>query len=762
MRGGASAAVALLITSLLALLSGLTRGQDLRETDALCNADGCFVVYFQRRTFLDSWRSCKERGGNLATIKRSEEAASIATLFSTLDLRHSRTKVQVWIGLQRHPRQCDATHSLRGFSWTTGDQDTEYTNWQREDSPSLCLTPRCVVMSYSIHQHADNFKWLDGSCSIPMDGYLCSYAYRAMCPALSSQGVNNAIYNTPFNLLSPLLTHVPFGSVATVPCSGARDQQSVLCTQREDGSVGWSREAPLCSQTPRPHSWCDQNNGGCEHFCRFAGGDFYCECAEGYQLGDDGQSCELSDACGGAPCEFECLPLSDSYRCACPDGYMLAPDDRGCLDVDECLQSPCEHICQNTLGSFQCRCWEGYQLDDQGACEDTDECVNDPCEHACENTLGSHVCHCHLGYSPIPEDRSRCQDIDECRMEDTCQQMCLNYEGGYDCYCEEGFQLLPDLYSCRKIQDGDLQPAVTAPFPWATHQPEPAWVPQDYDWSPEQSHTGWPPSPEEGRSVDWLTDPPTVLNSDVIWVTRAPQEDFLFGLGFEPLPTEAENEEKDTDGLDWKEWVQRSPTLYPRSPVTSTRSTPTPDWYEEEITTVAPSLSTSTISEGAWNWWMELTTSTQSPGGAAESVTAHNTSTDSRDYSPVDVEQPPPGEKSQFSEDEFEVKDGVTHSTTLPTQPVASQIPATEGGGGLDPVQEDRGQKQGSTWLLVGLLVPICILLVVMVVLGVVCCCTRHTAQPRNKNASDCYHWISGAHNKQGAASPSAGAKTQV
>uniref|UniRef100_A0A3Q0S343 C-type lectin domain-containing protein n=1 Tax=Amphilophus citrinellus TaxID=61819 RepID=A0A3Q0S343_AMPCI len=167
-----NSAAAFLSTSLLVLLFGFSSvlAQDLRETDALCNSDGCFVVYFQRKTFLDSWRACKEKGGNLATIKQKEDATTIATLFSTVDLRHSRTKVQVWIGLQRQPRQCTTTHPLRGFSWTTGDQDTEYTNWQNEDSPSLCSVPRCVAVSYSTQVQDDNFKWLDGACVVSVDG----------------------------------------------------------------------------------------------------------------------------------------------------------------------------------------------------------------------------------------------------------------------------------------------------------------------------------------------------------------------------------------------------------------------------------------------------------------------------------------------------------------------------------------------------------------------------------------------------------------
>ncbi|XP_030287695.1 CD248 molecule, endosialin a [Sparus aurata] len=761
-----SNAAALLFISLLALLFGVfsVLGRDLRERDALCTADGCFMVYFQRKTFLDSWRACKEKGGNLATIKRKEDATIIASLFSTLDLRHSRTKVQVWIGLQRQPRQCTSTHPLRGFSWTTGDQDTEYANWQGEDSPRICSVPRCVVMGYSTQEQNDNFKWVDGACSIPVDGYLCHYAYKGMCAALLSEGAGNALYTTPFNLLSTLLTHVPFGSVATVPCpADDKEEQSALCMLKEDGSVGWSRDSPLCSDSPVSHNWCDQDNGGCEHFCRPAGVHFYCECVDGYRLGVNRKNCEVSDVCQGATCEFECLPLSDGYRCACPDGYMLGPDERSCLDVDECLKSPCELLCVNAPGTFECRCREGYHPDDSGRCEDIDECVNDPCEHACENTPGSHICHCHLGFSPVPEDPSQCQDTDECQIPGTCEQMCVNYEGGFECYCEEGYELMSDHYSCHKRREEVDQSAVTPSFPWVTRQPGPVWEPVDYAWNSQ--HTDWPP--EEEQSLDWLTDPPRVLDSDVIWVTSASQGEMPFDLQPDS-PTQVTHADENLDTrLEWSQSEMEvfSTTLYTTLPP-STKTSITPNWYEndeEETTTALPLLSTSTISEGAWNWWKGLSTSSQKPGNSEHSV-------DSIYHSKSEEERYPPNENSKFpggelgEEEKAYVESTHSQNSAVPTQLIPSQPPTSEGGesgDSLDSVSDDKGQKQSSTWLLVGLIVPICIFIVVMVALGIVYC-TRCAVKPRSKNATDCYHWISGAHDKQGAPNPSAGVKTHV
>ncbi|XP_062305369.1 CD248 molecule, endosialin a [Osmerus eperlanus] len=774
--GSFSGWTAALLLSLLGLACGVApvSSQDLRERDALCNEDGCFVLYFQRKTFLDSWRSCKDKGGNLATVKRQEEADTIAALFSGVELRGSRTAVRVWIGLQRQPRQCTASRPLRGFSWTTGDQDTQYTNWLKDDTPGACSAPRCVVTSYSTvaAEQRDNFKWLDGSCSVPVDGYLCRYTYAGMCPALWSEGAGNALYTTPFNLLSTLLTHLPFGSVATVPCpSGAKDEQSVLCMLRDDGTVGWSKDAPLCTDdAPVEEDWCRQDNGGCEHFCRVAGTHYYCECFEGFQVSPDGQSCTPNDPCQGAPCEFECLPISDGYRCACPEGYMLAPDESGCLDVDECLQSPCEQLCVNAPGSFECGCREGYRTDEKGECEDVDECARTPCEHACENTPGSHACHCHYGYSPLPGDPSHCQDVDECQIPGMCQQMCVNYEGGFECYCEVGYELLPDHFACREIGEGEEPPTATPADPWATRHPGPVWDPQEpvYYWTPQQSQTDWPP--EEGDSLNWLTDPPAVAG-DVIWVTSAPKED----PPTEDPPTEEPEDDKQEVGVHLAGETTPGPTSTPPP-------TPTPYLYEdeeeedEEITTTSTPLPTSTISEGAWNWlWVSPIPANQdpvwpvleepiTPGNYPDQEYLEETAYGDNVYEDSSL----PARVSEFDEERKGDYDEVTSTPAqdTPFQPPLSSlspgpIVTEEDEGEAVDVQGGGGQKEGGNWLLVGLLVPVCIFVVVMVALGIVYC-TRCAVQPRNKSATDCYHWISGAHDKQGAPNPGAGVKTHV
>lgn len=759
-----NSAAAILFTSLLALLFGVSTifCQHLTERNARCNEDGCFVAYFQQKTFLNSWRACREKGGNLAITKHKKDADAVANLFSHSNLPNSRTDVLMWIGLQRQPRQCTAAHPLRGFSWTTGDQDTEYTNWQEEgESSGSCSTPRCVVLTYSTQERKDNFKWLDRSCSVTVEGYICHFAYKGMCAALWTEGTGHILYKTPFGQVSSLLTHVPFGSVASVPCSSNTEAQSVSCTVKDDGSVGWSRDSPLCPNS-FVHNRCDKDNGGCEHFCRLGGAHFYCECAQGYRLGENGQSCELFDGCQESRCEFECVPLPDDYRCACPEGYMLASDGRSCLDVDECLQSPCEQLCVNTPGAFQCQCGDGYNMEGEGVCEDVDECLDNPCEHVCENTPGSHVCHCYLGFLPALEDTSRCQEIDECQESGTCQHMCVNSEGGYDCYCEEGYELRSDLYSCRKTGEVDDQSAVTSPYPWVTHQPGPAWHSDNYEWT----QTDW--APEGEQHLDWLTDQPSVLGSDVIWVTSANQDDVSPDPATQrpERETDKSEESSEVDGLEWEQRPQSEQeawtnTIY-TTPSSDTESSTTPYWYEvdeEETTASTPPPFTSTMSGGAWNWLATLTTTNQGAVDPDRSTPVDYTDSDGgkNQYSYWENSPIPEEQESDFLGSTKSQAEAA--STQLTASPPSSK--AGDGGDDVDSVQ-NRGPHQTSTWLLVGILVPICIFIVVMVVLAITFC-TRCAVHPRSKEATNCYHWISGAHDKQGASNPSGGgAKSHV
>ncbi|XP_037069177.1 very low-density lipoprotein receptor-like [Pollicipes pollicipes] len=93
----------------------------------------------------------------------------------------------------------------------------------------------------------------------------------------------------------------------------------LACNGADDCGDG-SDEAGLCSSNE-----CSHNNGGCSHGCRNRPDGRRCLCPEGFQLGDDGVSCE---------------------------------------DIDECaIPGACSHICTNQVGHYKCECFEGYVRD---------------------------------------------------------------------------------------------------------------------------------------------------------------------------------------------------------------------------------------------------------------------------------------------------------------------------------------------------------------------------------------------------------------
>ncbi|KAK1882443.1 Endosialin [Dissostichus eleginoides] len=542
---------------LMVCLAPVCRGQRLKEAegeqpaaqleerDAVCHQEGCYAVFLQKRTFREAGRSCRERGGTLATMHTQEAASVVHELLSAIE--SSRARLRLWVGLHRQPRQCSSTRPLRGFVWVTGDQDGQFTNWLREDAPGTCAAPRCVAMTVHTaergRESSDNFRWLDGSCALPLDGYVCQYNYKGMCPPLEEEGSGPAVYTTPFHLVSSRLTHVPYGSVASLPCPedvsdpDTRAEQTVLCMERDDETVGWSRDTPLCGpdSTQQNQDWCSGDHG-CDQHCQNTDTDYYCYCDEGFMLDEDGYGCKpdplsstdlpelsadsagptdqphIKDICFEMGCEYNCVETQRGPRCTCPPGYQMASDGRKCSDVDECLQQPCPQLCVNIPGTFHCTCHFGYQQDDEGECVDTDECLDEgSCDGICENTVGSFKCLCDPGYE-VGSD-GECLDIDECEGEAPCQQQCVNYKGGYQCYCYIGFTQNSDGLTCRPSPEDEEYSTLTPdPIDFA-HIPA---LDPDHDtlWS-----TSFTPDPnfeaDTNFDVEWLTEAPEVLTPDM-------------------------------------------------------------------------------------------------------------------------------------------------------------------------------------------------------------------------------------------------------
>ncbi|XP_017276870.1 endosialin-like [Kryptolebias marmoratus] len=505
----------------------------LPEKHAICYQEGCYAVFFQKKIFREAGQACRENGGTLATMHTYEAAGVVHKLMSAIDAQGSRSRFRLWIGLHRPPRQCSTTRPLRGFVWVTGNQEGQFTNWNREEMPKTCAAHRCVAMTVNIsesgRESAANYKWAEGPCGLPLDGYICQYNHKATCSPLEDEGRGPAAYTTPFKLVSTLLTHVPFGSVATLLCPADRlnpdapAEQVILCMDRDDETVGWSKDAPLCSSSAATQyqDWCSGDHG-CEQHCQNIDQTYLCYCFEGFVLDEDGYSCkpdplnqndppELTPVtdppqnkrvCLEMGCQYDCSKTTRGVRCTCPPGYQISPDGRTCSDVDECLQEPCPQLCVNIPGTFHCTCYQGYQTDNDGECVDIDECLDDgSCEGSCENTVGSFKCQCEPGFEL--SDEGECLDVDECDLESPCQQQCLNQIGGYQCDCNDGFDLQLDGLTCQSsYSDGE----------YSTLTPDPG-TSDEYDlpWSTTDPYF----KDDSNNDVNWLTEAPVGLTPDM-------------------------------------------------------------------------------------------------------------------------------------------------------------------------------------------------------------------------------------------------------
>ncbi|KAG8437865.1 hypothetical protein GDO86_008531 [Hymenochirus boettgeri] len=703
----------------------------MTEQDALCGpSDACYAVFYQRNGFLESWRACRERGGNLATVKSDQEAALIEQLVTaSMGKRGDEDRLQqrFWIGLQRQPRQCAPQKPLRGFTWTTGDQDTAFTNWALQ-SVSLapqgsCSAPRCVAIGVNFGIPEDDFKWWEGSCTLPVEGFVCKFRYQGMCPTLSESSVS---YSVPFGYQGTWLDSLPFGSVASVACEGQHQDVSVLCMLKEDGTVGWNLHEPLCHAPDS--SKCDQ----CEQICRGGG---VCDCEEGYHLQPDGRSCELEDEMSfeehdtehRCPCEYRCLSFSGKgYQCICPKGYDLADDGYHCEDIDEC-----------------------------------EEGETGPCEHSCQNTLGSYICSCDLGFSISEDEPRRCVDVDECQFAGVCQQMCVNYEGGFECFCTDGYELDADRVSCRQIghRETRYEPSLPdRPSDEVSEEQHGVYYQGEVDrehfvseWEIRESATvnanKWESSDNTDSQYDWEDEVDNLISTAQADLRKAttitPLEEWE-----EVTLAEVSTTDKSTDIISEEDMesvifttsmaaqkttvlVNQGNKMTANFQTTSLGSSSTTSGLPEKrttdrssviATTKAPSTSLKHSLEKddmKFPWKRHEVPSALNPNG--------NTATTlGPDNSLADV----PFTGHQFIKNSSEVTNSVL-STFSPLPP------------------QESTSKRDNRWLVVALLVPLCVFLVVMLALGIVYC-TRCGGNPKPHGVTDCYNWMVGERPEKG------------
>ena len=139
-------------------------------------------------------------------------------------------------------------------------------------------------------------------------------------------------------------------------CGGSPDP--AVCTSDSMCAAGYACNAGECVAKPRA---CTVNNGGCEQGCRDWSGGHECSCYAGYDLADNGRSCENIDECSSDPCENggTCIDGLNSYSCQCPAGWT---GSTCATNINECNSNPCTNggTCTDGINSYSCQCPAGW------------------------------------------------------------------------------------------------------------------------------------------------------------------------------------------------------------------------------------------------------------------------------------------------------------------------------------------------------------------------------------------------------------------
>ncbi|XP_076017102.1 uncharacterized protein cd93 [Genypterus blacodes] len=431
----------MLLVLLLQLIGGCEGLSGGAEPETVCTSNACFTLHTDRLSFEGARQNCVHNGGYLMTVRDREEEKILHSLLSRVERQRQDRTLKFWIGLRLHKGDCVVPHrTLRGFKWVSVEEDSTYSNWER-DPVSTCTEERCVRVHYSLSGQ-NLLKWVSGPCKIPTF-YVCKFYFKGMCEALALLGPGQVTYTAPFSTKPQGndMKSLPLGTYADILCDDQQAHYSVCMAT--NSSYSWTVPGPFCKAAAPD---CDFKNGGCAHECTEAFGGPRCSCQKGYDLDEDGFSCKIKDDCGELACEHRCVKAQSGPSCGCPEGFQLAADQRSCIDVDDCRSDACgDHACLNTRGSYSCVCKEGYEVIG-GVCVAVDECAQSVCPQRCVNSADSFSCHCSPGFS-LSEDGRSCVDVDEC-VADPCGFQCLNTPGSFVCFCPHSFRLDADGLSC--------------------------------------------------------------------------------------------------------------------------------------------------------------------------------------------------------------------------------------------------------------------------------------------------------------------------
>ncbi|XP_045410980.1 C-type lectin domain family 14 member A [Lemur catta] len=275
-----------------ALWPGPGGGEHPTADRAGCSAPGaCYSLHHATIKRLAAEEACNLRGGALSTVHGGAELrAVLALLRAGPGPREGSKDLLFWVSLERKRSHCTLENEpLRGFSWQSSDDsgsESDTLQWVEEPQRS-CTARRCAALQAT--GGVEPAGWKEMLCHLRANGYLCKYQFEGLCPAPRPGAASNLSYRAPFQLYSPALDFSPPGTKVSALCPGQRPI-SVTCVADETG-LRWDGLPSGASLCPCPGRYL--RAGKCVELpnCLDDLGGFACECAAGFQLGDDGRSC---------------------------------------------------------------------------------------------------------------------------------------------------------------------------------------------------------------------------------------------------------------------------------------------------------------------------------------------------------------------------------------------------------------------------------------------------------------------------------------
>lgn len=139
-------------------------------------------------------------------------------------------------------------------------------------------------------------------------------------------GVNGGLH---FALIDALYSHWHWKVNNRTSCNGS----GWFCSRAVSCSGAGPHRAPFSS--PADVNECEVGNGGCESQCCNTIGSFYCKCAAGLSLAQDGKACAGRDGLHGGSVSPKESPLGSPSPPSCPTCSAAFYPSKGlsCLGV---------------------------------------------------------------------------------------------------------------------------------------------------------------------------------------------------------------------------------------------------------------------------------------------------------------------------------------------------------------------------------------------------------------------------------------------